>query len=207
MSKKETVEIPTIESVPKIIKYDFACGARKCSPEHIGVDIAGEGVDIKHNLFQFPYFFAENDSADEIHTSHFVEHVPMVYWNERNEMTIIQKDENSVELFEKFISECHRILKKGGKLTVIAPYYNSSRCWQDPTHRRAITEATFLYFNKDWKKANGLEHCHENTSDFDFTYGYQMDQMISARNQEFQSWAIKHYTNSVLDIIVTLTKK
>ena len=29
-----------------------------------------------------------------------------------------------------------------------APYYTSMRCWQDPTHTRAISEATFLYANK-----------------------------------------------------------
>lgn len=190
----------------KLVKYDFACGVRKASPDHIGVDISGT-PDITHNLFQFPYSFAEDESADEIHTSHFVEHIPMIYWNEGNEMTIIQKDGKSVELFEKFMNECHRILKKGGKLTVIAPYYNSSRCWQDPTHRRAITEATFLYVNKQWREANGLEHCHENTSDFDFTYGYAMDGLIASRNMEHQQFAVKHYTNSVNDIIVTLVKR
>lgn len=203
MAENQQQETPAV----KLVKYDLACGSRKASPEHIGVDLAGDAVDIKHNLFQFPYSFAEDNSADEIHTSHFVEHIPMVYWNEGNEMTIIQKDENSVELLEKFMSECHRILKPGGKITIICPYYNSMRCWQDPTHRRAIGESTFLYFNKSWRDANGLTHCHSNASDFDFTYGYQLDGVIATRNLEYQQFAVKFYTNAVMDIIATLTKR
>lgn len=190
----------------QLLKYDFGCGDRKASPEHVGVDIGGT-PDITHNLFTFPYSFAEDNSADEIYTSHFVEHIPMVYWNEGNEMTIIQKDNKSVELLEKFINECWRILKVGGKLTVICPYYNSIRCWQDPTHRRAISESTFLYFNKQWREVNKLEHCHENSTDFDFSYGYSYDPTVAVRNREFQAWASKHYTNSISDIIVTLTKR
>lgn len=44
------------------------------------------------------------------------------------------------------------------KATILAPYYTSMRCWQDPTHTRAISEASFLYFNKDWRVQNKLDH-------------------------------------------------
>jgi len=42
------------------------------------------------------------------------------------------------------------------KVTFVCPYYSSIRAWQDPTHKRAISEATFLYFDKDWKKPKNL---------------------------------------------------
>ena len=80
----------------------MACGQNK-QPEHIGVDIAGD-CDIKHDLFnEFPYPFEDN-YADEIFSSHFIEHIPMEYVNGKD------------KLFA-FVDECYRILKPGGKLT------------------------------------------------------------------------------------------
>ena len=80
------------------------------------------------------------------------------------------------------------------------------RCWQDPTHKRAISEATFLYFNKEWRKANNLSH-YNIESDFDFVYGYDIAPEWANRSEEARSFAIKHYTNVINDIHVTLTKR
>lgn len=190
------------ENSEEKVLLDVACGQRK-QPGYIGVDISGE-PDILHNLFEFPYSFAEDNSVDEIYTSHFLEHIPMTYWNEGNEYSIVQKDGESRELFEKMMDEFYRILKPNGKITIICPYYNNMRCWQDPTHRRAITEATFLYFNKEWRDSNGLSHCH-GTCNFNYSYGYNIQSPWNSRNPEMQGFAIKHYTNIADDIIVTLT--
>jgi hypothetical protein len=110
------------------------------------------------------------------------------------------------DLFFKFFDEVHRILIPGGKIQVIAPYYNNMRCWQDPTHRRAITDATFLYLNKGWREANKLSHYNVDC-DFDCAGGYAYDQMMTVRDQAFQAFAARHYTNTISDIWVTLTKK
>lgn len=91
-------------------------------------------------------------------------------------------------------------------MTVVCPYYNSIRCWQDPTHRRAINEATFLYFNREWRAVNKLEHCHGD-SNFDYSYGYNMNGDWQSRNREAQIFALKHYMNVGDDIVVTLVKK
>lgn len=104
------------------------------------------------------------------------------------------------------MNECHRILKPGGKMQVIAPYYTSIRCWQDPTHKRAISEATFLYFNKQWRETNGLGH-YPITADFDFEYGYQLEPDWANRSHEAQAFAIRTYCNVVSDIMLTLTKR
>lgn len=167
----------------KTLKYDLACGQNK-QKGFIGVDIAGD-CDIKCDLTKFPWKFAKSNSVDELFISHYVEHTPDLI---------------------KFMDECWRILKKGGKITIIAPYYNSVRCWQDPTHTRAISEATFLYFNKDWRVTNKLDH-YNIKSDFDFTYGYSLAADWATRNQEAIGFAIRHYTNVVNDICLTLTKK
>lgn len=169
----------------KTIKYDLACGQNK-QEGFIGVDyVKAKGVDIVADLTKFPWKFAKDNSADELFVSHYVEHTPDLI---------------------KFMDECYRILKPGGTMTVLAPYYSSMRCWQDPTHVRAISEATFLYFNKQWRTDNKLDH-YKIKSDFDFTYGYNMAPEWASRNEEAKMFAIRHYINVVNDIQVVLTKK
>ena len=189
-----------------VLKYDLACGDRK-QEGFLGVEIEKtKSADIVANILEFPWKFAKDNSVDELYTSHFIEHIPMCYWNKGNDYTHVIKDANSVELFEKFIEECHRVLKPGGKLTIVAPYYSSMRAWQDPTHRRAISDATFYYFDRNWRKANLLEHCHADV-DFEFSGGYNINQQYVSRNLEAQQFAFKNYINSIDDIVVNLIKR
>lgn len=170
--------------VENVKKLDIACGQTK-SEGWIGVDIApGDGVDIVHDLEVFPWPFEDN-SIDEARCSHYVEHT---------------KD------LLKWFDEVYRILKPGAQIQVIAPYYTSMRCWQDPTHTRAISEATFLYANKSWREANKLNH-YPVSCDFDYSYGYNMDPAWAMRSEESRAFAIRHYWNVVMDIVVTMTKR
>ena len=166
------------------LKIDLACGQNK-QEGFFGVDIApGENVDAVVDLEQFPWPI-ESDSVEEIFCSHYVEHTSDLI---------------------KFMDEVYRILKPGGKIKVIAPYYNSIRCWQDPTHKRAISEATFFYFNKGWRETNKLDH-YNIKSDFDFSYGYELNPAWANRSEEARNFAIAHYTNVINDVHVVLTKK
>ena len=105
-----------------------------------------------------------------------------------------------------FMNEIHRILKPNGKFRIIVPYFSSGRAFQDPTHTRYINEWTFLYFNKQWRKDNLLDH-YNTKADFDFVYGFDYDQETLSRNDEFKNFATKHYVNSVNDLHITLTKR
>ena len=168
----------------KLIKLDIACGQNK-QEGFVGVDIAKcKGVDIVHDLEVYPWPF-KDESVEEAHVSHYIEHT---------------KD------LIKFMNELHRIMVKDGKCTIIAPYYTSMRCWQDPTHVNAISEASFLYYNQEWLKTNKLDH-YPITADFDFSYGYNLSQEWANRSEEAKIFAIKHYNNVVMDIVVTLTKR
>jgi predicted SAM-dependent methyltransferase len=168
----------------KTLKLDLACGHRK-QVGFLGVDkIKVDDVDIIMDLEIYPWKWKDGE-IDEIYCSHYIEHV--------------------TDLF-KFMDECWRILKKGGKMTVISPYYNSVRAWMDPTHKRAISEFTFCYFNKEWRDREKLEH-YDVYCDFDFTYGYAIEQMWMLRSEEARAFAMKHYTNVINDIIITLTKR
>jgi SAM-dependent methyltransferase len=164
-------------------RLDVACGSNKM-PGFFGVDIAGKDVDVTWDLEKFPWPFPDN-SVDEIVCNHYIEHT---------------KD------LIAFMNELYRIMVPGGSALIRAPYYNSMRAWQDPTHTRAISEATFLYYNKDWREANKLDH-YPIKCDFDYSYGYDFTPDWAMRSEESKAFAVRHYTNVVMDIQAVLIKK
>ena len=201
------------------LKLNLACGQSKIDG-YFGIDIKpGDTVDATMDLEQF-HWDIESESAEEIICSHYVEHTPtdtlakrlLKLIAENNDYEHLQQKVAEIDLNAPsdglilFMDEVYRILKPGGRIKVIAPYYNNMRCWQDPTHKRAISEATFLYFNKQWRETNKLDH-YGIQSDFDFVYGYDITAEWANRSEEARNFAIKHYTNVINDIHVTLTKK
>ena len=166
------------------LKLDLAAGQRKTEGYYAIDLVAGEGIDAVVDLEVYPWPI-ESESAEDIVCNHYIEH--------------------TTDLMQ-FMNEVYRILKPGGKIKIIAPYYTSIRCWQDPTHKRAISDATFLYFNKGWREVNKLDH-YDIKSDFDFTYGYDMNALWAGRAEEARNFAITHYWNIVNDIHVVLTKR
>jgi SAM-dependent methyltransferase len=164
-------------------RLDVACGSNK-TPGFFGVDIAGKDVDVIWDLEKFPWPFPDN-SVDEIVCNHYIEHT---------------KD------LIAFMNELYRIMAPGATALIRAPYYNSMRAWQDPTHTRAISDATFLYYNKGWREANKLDH-YPITCDFDYSYGYDFTPDWAMRSEEAKAFAVRHYTNVVMDIQAVLKKK
>jgi hypothetical protein len=80
------------------------------------------------------------------------------------------------------------------------------RAIQDPFHCwPPVAESSFLYFNKDWRDANKLNH-YLGTCNFNFTYGYLLDPETAGKAQEVQYHYIKHYTGAVSDLQVNLEK-
>ena len=201
------------------LKLNLACGKNKIEG-YFGIDVVEtDNVDAVMDLELFPWDI-ESESAEEIVCSHYVEHTPMETFGKRIARAIIQSDD-FYDLKSKvltwdfnapsdglilFMDEVYRILKPKGTIKVIAPYYSSIRCWQDPTHRRPISDATFLYFNKGWRDANRLDH-YGIKSDFDFTYGYDISQVWASKHEEAKNYGIMHYINVINDIHVVMTKK
>ena len=166
------------------LKLNLAAGQRK-HEDFLSVDrVPLDGIDQVVDLEVFPWPWAD-DSVGEVWCAHYVEHTPDLI---------------------AFMNELGRVMIAGGTAQLVAPYYTSMRAWQDPTHRRAISEATFLYFNKAWRVAQGLDH-YPITCDFDFSYGYGMNAAWVSRSQEARDFAIRHYFNAVDDLHVTLTKR
>lgn len=103
------------------MKLNLGSG-RKGKEGYVNVDMLKIGdVDIVHDLNKIPYPF-KDDSADEIMAKAVCEHL--------NDM-------------EAFMNECHRILKKEGKLIVTVPHYNSAVAYEID-HK--------IFFKKGWYK-------------------------------------------------------
>ncbi|OGM08811.1 hypothetical protein A2Z67_02280 [Candidatus Woesebacteria bacterium RBG_13_36_22] len=200
-------------------KLNLACGKNKVEG-FFGVDkvivpgLVDEVVDL--TLFPWPI---KSESTDEIICSHYVEHIPHDSFTSSFE-NILRKKVNYADFrkemikffnivpsegFVAFMEELHRIMKKGSLAKIICPYWSSIRCWQDPTHRRGMNEASFLYFNKAWRDVNVGQY--PITTDFDYSYGYDISPDLLTKAQEVKDFAIKNYTNAVMDIQYLLTKR
>ena len=166
------------------MKLDIACGQRKRG-SFIGIDISPlPEVDIVHDLEVFPWPI-DSDSVEEAYCSHYIEHTPSLI---------------------NFMNELYRVLKPGAFCTILAPYYTWIGAWQDPTHTRAISENTFLYFNAAWRKKHWLEH-YPIHCDFEcaLSFGY-LPEWVNRPEQE-RNFALRHYFNVVAEIQAKLTKR
>lgn len=83
------------------MKLNLGCGEMK-KPGHVNVDICGE-PDLICDLSCFPWPW-EDDSVDEVYSSHFLEHV---------------------QDFEQTILEIYRILKPGGVIHFRVPHFRN----------------------------------------------------------------------------------
>jgi hypothetical protein len=168
------------------MKIDLGCGPNK-KEGFVGVDVINfPGVDVVLDAGKQPWPW-ENDSVEEIHSSHFIEH--------------LDADERV-----HCVNEMYRVLKTGAKATIIVPHWASSRAYGDLTHKwPPVSEFWFYYLNKDWCAANAPHSKY--TCNFDATWGYSVNQALLVKNQEFQHFALQFYKEAAQDIIATLIKK
>jgi len=159
-----------------------------------------DGVDLwsgaRHSidLLKFPWPWKDS-SVDELHCSHFIEHIPMEY---------LSIGGRRKDLFFAFFDECWRVLKKDAKLTVICPNARSNRAFQDPTHRRFIVAETFLYLHRPWRESQKLDHYA-----VDCNFHVQCDPIVPAEigllHPEAQMRRFTESWNVILDWQATLT--
>ncbi len=174
-----------LKAVEGPIRLDLGCG-RNPKEGFIGVDSRDFGQEITHDLRNpWPW---KPDSVDEVHCSHFVEHLT-------GEQRI------------HFVNELYRVLKPGAKATLVVPHWASCRAYGDLTHQwPPVSEFWFYYLSKTWRETNA-PHNDMYTCDFDATWGYALHQSLLTRNQEYQMHALSFFKEAAQDIIATLTKR
>jgi SAM-dependent methyltransferase len=112
---------------------DLGCGTEK-EVRAIGIDnVALPGVDVVHDLLDFPYPFTDG-SAKQIYLKHVLEHFSM-------------PDIRSI------LREVYRILEPGGIVHIRLPHAFSVAAWADPTHRMAFTFISAEFFAAGSAKA------------------------------------------------------
>ena len=174
------------------IRLDIGCGKNK-RPGFIGVDqYAMDGVDVVMDVRQ--RWVYEDDSVEEVHCSHFVEHL-------------------TAQERVAFFNELYRVLKPGAKATIITPHWASNRAYGDPTHQwPPVAEMAFYYLSKEWRSTQA-PHTDKQynpdgfSCDFQATWGYGMRQDLMVRNQEYQQFALANYKEAAQDLHATLVKR
>ncbi|MGC4803895.1 methyltransferase domain-containing protein [Micromonospora sp. DT233] len=102
------------------IVVDVGCGATKQYPDNLGLDIfPALGVDVVADLSgSLPL---ADDSVDVIFAVHILEHL--------------------ID-FLPLVDECHRVLRPGGVLHVMSPWWGHVNAVADPTHVRLLDVQT-----------------------------------------------------------------
>lgn len=180
--KKKLKEV----AAPAILKLDFGCGKRK-REGFSGVDaIAFDGVDIVMDVTKDAWPWSDA-SVDEVHTSHFVEH-----------LTGAQR--------VHFFNELYRVMRPNAPVTIVVPDWSNDRAYGDPTHQwPPMSRWSFLYLNKEWRDQNA-PHCGY-TCDFEGPIGGNAEPWVAVRHEEMRMFATQHYVNALSDLVCTLTKK
>jgi SAM-dependent methyltransferase len=112
---------------------DLGCGEKKV-PNSIGLDnVQLPGVDIEHDLMDFPYPF-ENESIDKIYLRHVIEHF-------------------TIENINLILDECNRLLRKDALLIITVPHVFSISAFIDPTHRSYFTFGSGQFWDENSSKA------------------------------------------------------
>lgn len=183
---------PVTKMIPEpvvVCRLDLGCGRNKVEG-FTGVDLYAPDADVKLDLTKFPWPWKDG-SVDEIHASHFIEHLDQkVRW--------------------RFFEECWRIMKPEAQMKIVVPNWKSERAFGDQTHMwPPVCNFFFFYLNAAWRENNKLTYgpyalkCH-----FEHQAGpLGMMGDFGSKAHEVQLFAASHYCESFADMWVVLTRK
>lgn len=170
-------------ATPKLLRLDLGCG-RNPKEGFEGVDSRDFGQPHKADLRK-PWPFADN-SVEEAHCSHFVEHL------------------NAVERIH-FVNELHRVLVPNGKCLMVVPHWASERAYGDLTHQwPPVVAFWFNYLSKSWRE-NEAPHNDGYTCDFHVAGHFLLNPDLANRNDDYKQYALKNYKESATDMVATFT--
>ena len=184
--------LKAVEVDPEI-KLDLGCGTRK-REGFLGVDRRKfDGVDVVHDMLKTPWPWKDNSVA-EINMSQVMEH-----------FTGLER--------VKIVNEMYRVLRVGGKATVVTPYWASNRAFGDFTHKwPPVSEMWYYYLSKPWRADNAPDNDIQwnpdgYNCDFECSWGYSVHPTFVPKNQEAQQFAMQFYKEAVQDMTCTMVKR
>lgn len=128
----------------------------------------------------------EPDTFDEVHLIHVWEHCDDLI---------------------KVMEQIWAVMKHGGRLIVICPYYTAENAFADPTHKHVITRITYGFLSYHVYMANAKKGTHMSQlfpeCDFDIE---KMAGIPTANTAKFkdEEFAARHYVNVIEELQVEL---
>jgi len=164
------------------LRLDVGCG--KTTPDGwVGIDAIDFGQKYVHDVRKGLPF--EDNSVDEVRSSHFVEHL------------------TGTERIA-FFNDLWRVMKDGATALIITPNWSHSCAYGDPTHQWPPMSQWYpLYLHKEWRAVNAPHAPY--TCHFDHTVAGSWEATLEAKNMEYRTFAMNNWTNSWRDLICTLT--
>ena len=204
---KRQAKVALVEAVSSApLKLDLGCGQNP-KEGFEGVDLYGDKAKHKVDLFKFPWPFRDN-SVDEIHASHFLEHIPARDVEPRDiapDRLQAGREFVGQDMLFAFVDECRRILKPDCFMQVVVPSGRSDRAFWDPTHWRFFMQQTFAYFSHDWRKSQGLDH-YRVKCNFGTEVGHSQPVEETLRAPEVQAARFNTLWNVTVDWIAKMRK-
>jgi hypothetical protein len=177
-----------MENIQHNGKLDLGCGPNKAEG-FTGID-AMQFDKVDHVLDLRKDWPIEAGSVDEVHCSHFLEHL------------------TGTERIH-FFNELYRVLKPGATARIITPSWSHERAYGDPTHQwPPVCSWTYFYLDAGWRAVNAPHVGYE----CDFSYVLAgthdpNDAHVAFRTMEVKMVMMARNINTVTDLIATLTKK
>lgn len=180
---------PSITNEKQPIRLDLGCG-KKPKEGFLGVDSIDFGQPYVMDLRTTPWPW-ENNSIDEVRSSHFVEHLT-----------------GSERIL--FFNELYRVMKPGAKAEIITPNWSHACAYGDPTHQWPPMSAWYpFYLNRAWREQESPHVGY--TCDFDnqlsISWEKEFNDKFNNKSIEERQLALQHYVNAARDLIVILTKR
>jgi SAM-dependent methyltransferase len=125
-----------------------------------------------------------DESVDEIQAENVLEKVPELH---------------------RFIEDCYRVLRPGGKVIFSSPFYASAGAWRSPLTVRGVGEQSLNWANKKWREDNKFTELNL-ICNFEVQGQFAIEETWMQKSDEAKSFAMQRYLNVVQAILFTLVK-
>ncbi len=170
------------------VRLHVACGGA-CQAGFVGIDVPGTGAEIEHDVSALPWPLVSSSVA-EVVCADYVQRTSPVG--------------GPCDGLVAFMNELHRVLVPGGVARIVHPHARSDRALCDPTATRLISDQTWWFFDREWRRQEEIER-PQVACDFEIV---AMEAPLHLdwyqRAEPAQAFALSHYWNVVGDLEVVL---